>query len=189
MEAVSVDMMRGINGAATVERPAPGQEELSLMPDVAYKRCSKCESTKPTIEFSRQARASDGLSAHCKACVRATSRAWYRANRERHRASARLWEIENADKVAEARQRSKERNPEADSENSRRQRLRHPEKAKARRAVSHAVQRGKICKPEICERCEKRVESPVNMHAHHHDYSKPLEVEWLCRNCHVDRHT
>lgn len=23
---------------------------------------------------------------------------------------------------------------------------------------------------------------------HHSDYSKPLEVEWMCRRCHIDHH-
>ena len=28
----------------------------------------------------------------------------------------------------------------------------------------------------------------VRSEAHHRDYSKPLEVEWLCRPCHDDEH-
>lgn len=41
---------------------------------------------------------------------------------------------------------------------------------------------GKIIKPSNCENCgeEKRLE------AHHKDYEKPLEVEWLCKQCHVE---
>jgi hypothetical protein len=38
-------------------------------------------------------------------------------------------------------------------------------------------------KPEPCYLCgEKKV------HAHHPDYSKPLEVFWLCQRCHTKIH-
>ena len=55
---------------------------------------------------------------------------------------------------------------------------RYPEKDRARRAVKHAVKSGKLVKTP-CELCgnEKVV-------AHHDDYSKPLEVRWVCRHCH-----
>jgi hypothetical protein len=26
------------------------------------------------------------------------------------------------------------------------------------------------------------------VHAHHEDYSRPLDVTWLCQKCHVQRH-
>lgn len=38
--------------------------------------------------------------------------------------------------------------------------------------------------PEICTRCGK----PGRMVAHHSDYSKPLEVEWICHSCHAFEH-
>lgn len=34
-----------------------------------------------------------------------------------------------------------------------------------------------------CERCQRQA-----VHRHHEDYSKPLEVVYLCRSCHFQRH-
>lgn len=61
----------------------------------------------------------------------------------------------------------------------------HPEKRAAHRAVELAMDAGKITKPDICEHstdCEGRIE------AHHPDYSKPLEVRWLCIKHHKEEH-
>lgn len=50
--------------------------------------------------------------------------------------------------------------------------------------VRRAVERGAILKPDQCQNCATR----TRLHAHHEDYTKPLEVEWLCRPCHLRRH-
>lgn len=52
----------------------------------------------------------------------------------------------------------------------------------ARSLVSSALRRG-ILKKQPCEVCGKRV-----VDAHHDDYTKPLEVRWLCRTCHLQWH-
>lgn len=58
----------------------------------------------------------------------------------------------------------------------------YPEKWKARQALRNAIFRGKI-KKQLCLICnEKKVE------AHHDDYSKPLEVKWLCTIHHKTLH-
>lgn len=60
----------------------------------------------------------------------------------------------------------------------------HPDAIKAHRTLQYAVKTGKVIKPNICLKCyrEKRLS------AHHNNYSKPLEVEWLCYSCHKLRH-
>jgi len=57
-------------------------------------------------------------------------------------------------------------------------------KDRARAALRSAVYRGKIVKPSTCSRCGGKVSTPRDMHGHHADYTKPLDVEWLCQKCH-----
>jgi ribosomal protein S27AE len=61
-------------------------------------------------------------------------------------------------------------------------RKKHPEKYAAYVAVQTAVRNGIL----IAMPCEKCGSTPT--HAHHDDYSKPLDVRWLCAVCHVDEH-
>ena len=62
----------------------------------------------------------------------------------------------------------------------RQDRERHPEEVRARRFVARAVKRGQLVKPDCCARCGQS----GSIEASHDDYSKPLEVEWLCSTCH-----
>lgn len=48
--------------------------------------------------------------------------------------------------------------------------------------IRDALRDGRIVKPSNCSKCSKQ---SVRLDAHHHDYNKPLEVEWLCRKCHL----
>lgn len=51
----------------------------------------------------------------------------------------------------------------------------------ARSQVYLALKNGKLLKPERCERCNSSKRKPE---AHHPDYFKPLDVQWLCPPCH-----
>lgn len=55
-------------------------------------------------------------------------------------------------------------------------------KDRARAALRYAVRQGKI-KRGACVICHKKA-----VDGHHDDYSKPLEVIWLCRQCHAKFH-
>lgn len=53
----------------------------------------------------------------------------------------------------------------------------------ARRIATKAKRNGTIVR-KPCEHCG----SNENMNMHHEDYSRPLEVIWLCRKCHLKVH-
>jgi len=56
------------------------------------------------------------------------------------------------------------------------------EKRRAHWTVHNAIRDGRLMK-EPCEVC-----GVEKTDAHHDDYSKPLEVRWLCRKHHGERH-
>ena len=70
------------------------------------------------------------------------------------------------------------------AENQRRYRADHSlkEHHDARRSVRNALLRGDLVKG-VCEVC-----SATRVDAHHDDYSRPLDVRWLCRAHHMEVH-
>ena len=62
----------------------------------------------------------------------------------------------------------------------------HYEQEKAYRAVRTAIDRGDLVRPKRCSKCGRapKARGRAAIHAHHHDYRKPLAVEWLCAKCH-----
>lgn len=63
-------------------------------------------------------------------------------------------------------------------------RIKYPEKNAARKMVYGAIVLGILTRPQVCSQCliECKPEG------HHSDYSKPLEVIWLCKKCHIAEH-
>ena len=82
-------------------------------------------------------------------------------------------------KRAEWARNDRKKNPEKLRLVLKRSRSKHPEKSRARMAVAYASRRGLLVRGSCCV-CngDKYIE------AHHEDYSKTLEVMWLCRSCH-----
>jgi len=75
------------------------------------------------------------------------------------------------------------------TKNAERQRARLKDKGNyakhdARMAVRQALERGEMVRESNCALCN----SAEDIEAHHRDYSKKLEVIWLCRNCHAMHH-
>jgi hypothetical protein len=53
--------------------------------------------------------------------------------------------------------------------------------------VVRALKRGSLVRPDECSHCGA-VASTDPIQALHPDYSKPLDVVWLCRACHRREH-
>lgn len=130
------------------------------------KRCFKCEAEKPLDAFYKHPMMADGHLNKCKDCACKDVR--------QHR-------IKNPEKVREYdRKRANEPHRIA---LRRREYLRewdnHPDRMRARNTVSTAIRDGKLSKLP-CAFCQ----ATDGLEAHHHDYTKPLDVTWLCRPCH-----
>lgn len=63
-------------------------------------------------------------------------------------------------------------------------RLRNPEKYRVSQIVKIAIKGKKLIRPDSCSRCF----CACKPQAHHEDYSKPLDVIWLCFHCHLKAH-
>lgn len=53
------------------------------------------------------------------------------------------------------------------------------------RIYNQALYNKKLIPAKICENC---LRTDNNIHGHHFDYDKPLDVVWLCATCHIKVH-
>lgn len=123
----------------------------------------------------------------CKECVKARVRKNRADNADYYRAydRARAWLPERvlARKAHQERVKTDPDLKARDRENRARWQQRHAIKRNCHVVVGNAIRDGKLT-PQPCERCG----ADEHIHAHHEDYTKPLDVNWLCRTCHGIRH-
>ena len=135
------------------------------------KKCSQCGETKTLDSFFNEPRnRQDGRHAECKECTKAAKKRWAERNKQYTLEYARYRYYNNCEDLKrKAREWKKEVGWRAKKE---------PQKIAARKAVQYAVKVGNIVRLPCCVcGCE-----PAE--AHHPDYSKKLEVAWLCKRHH-----
>lgn len=149
------------------------RRQSQIVDGVEVWQCATCGEWKPREAFYGNKRQRCGLTSDCRPCHNAAN---VRArNRNRSRITNREYE-----------RRRRQNNPEKmralyRAANQRRVRT---ERDVARGQLNNAVRRGILQRPTTCEQCGRA----AKITAHHPDYSKPLEVEWLCYECHGTRH-
>lgn len=129
------------------------------------KKCFKCQKELPLSDFYKHKQMGDGYLGKCKTCTKKDVR--------KHR-------IENIDRIRDYDRKRGNRQTKAYRDNWK---VRYPNKYKAITLVGSAISCKRLFK-EPCEVCG----AEEKVHAHHDDYSKPLNVRWLCAAHHREWH-
>lgn len=142
------------------------------------KTCFKCQTEKPLSEFYRHPQMRDGHLNKCIECTKLDTA----ARVSTLVATSPEWRVKELRRCREksAKARANGTASPVKPETSKRWRERNPEKYRAHCIVNNAVRTGKLEKKRCW--CGKKAQ------AHHADYSKPLEVEWLCHEHHMQQH-
>lgn len=145
------------------------------------KKCFKCGQELPVEAFYRHSRMADGRLGKCKTCTKRDVRENLAARADQYRA----YEKRRASLPHRVKARAEYAKSESGKVAIRRAGRnyvdRHPLRKIANTAVSNAVRDGRLIRLP-CEVCGAKAE------AHHDDYSKPLDVRWLCKKHHVEWH-
>lgn len=133
-------------------------------------RCTRCDIWQPVANFYRSR---GRAQSECKPCHQRTS--IETRNADRHREYNRLWMRDSGygqrpEVLARERSRARAKNGTLE--------------ARVRALVHRAISLRLLAVADACARCG--LAGGVN--AHHKDYTKPLEVEWLCTGCHGVEH-
>ena len=140
--------------------------------------CKHCNTEKTDDDFY------DSNPNKCKECIKSAVRLHREKNIDRireydkqrgnkpHRVEARREYI-----ATEAGKQAKKRATDAYNK-------RYPMKYAAHVITGNAVRDGSLFKASNCSVCN----STEKIEGHHDDYTKPLEVRWLCEQCHKEWH-
>ncbi len=93
------------------------------------------------------------------------------------------YNIKNKKKQKAYRQDYNKKNKKRHAESQNKYRQHNKDKVACRIICTKAVKSGRLHR-QPCEICG----TVKNINSHHNDYSKPLEVRWLCRKHHMELH-
>ncbi len=136
------------------------------------KVCTMCGVEKPLSEYYSHPRTTLGVLGRCKVCHRSEARRVRHENIDRYRSyDIARGKLKHRMAARVERQRVKRREMGL-------------EYRTAHKKTARAIASGKLIRPDHCARCKV----DCFPQAHHDDYSKPLDVMWLCPICHAQRH-
>jgi hypothetical protein len=134
-----------------------------------FKKCFKCQCEKPLDAFYKHSMMQDGHLNKCKECTKKDTLENRQAKLEKYRQYDRM----RASMPHRVAQRS---------EINKRWFEQHPDRKRAQTKLGRALQKG-LVKKQPCIVC-----GALKSEAHHPDYSRPLDVVWMCTPHHAQTH-
>ena len=147
------------------------------------KLCRKCGEKKKECGFHLSSRATDGLQSWCKECMCAGAAEYRKRNPIKTKQYRRKYYKKNYDKIADSIARW--RKSKNGQEYRRGWQAKNREKYSAHYKLYYQIKCGNIIRPTQCSSCKNE---SSRIEGHHSDYSKPLDVMWLCKPCHYKIH-
>ena len=149
----------------------------------SMKTCICCGAQKDALQFYAHPGMADGRLNKCKECCKKHAR----ERRENKIDEIREYDRNrpNAEERAQKHREYKktERGKLAASRGNAAWSKRNRKKRYAHGVVRRALVSGRLVRQD-CQSCG----SSQNIQAHHEDYDKPIDVEWLCSKCHAAHH-
>lgn len=102
--------------------------------------------------------------------------------REQVRIRVARFRAKNPERMRQIQKRYWDKNPEKYLEKTKRYQTKFPKKLEAQKLVNLAIKKGEL-KRLPCQHCGN-----PKSEGHHVDYSKPLEIQWLCKKHHMKWH-
>ena len=131
-------------------------------------KCEYCLKEKKGSDFRTLNRS------RCKECLHQYRRIYVERKKDDIRAYYRKWYAQNG------------RNRAVDYTEAVKEWMEnHPKELIAHQKLRKAIRKGILNKPDHCSKCGRQ----TKISGHHPDYSKPLEVIWMCSSCHKLEHT
>lgn len=148
------------------------------------KTCFKCGVCKPLSEYYKHAQMADGHLNKCKTCAKADANKHRADNLETVKAYDRSRSSLSHRVAARSAYAETDAYKTSHAKSLQRYRENNPEKHAAHTAVGNAVRDGRLVPWPVCA----VPECSCIPEAHHPDYSRPLDVVWLCDLHHKGAH-
>jgi hypothetical protein len=142
--------------------------------------CKVCGVTSDVAKFY------SGVNTRCKECHKAKVRE-NRAEKADYYKTYDAYRYQHDPKVKKRHKRYAKTEAGKTSLNAAREKWlkENAEKRACHTILNNAVRDGRAMKPSACQACGA---TNCRIEGHHSDYTKPLDVKWLCRSCHVAEH-
>lgn len=148
------------------------------------KKCFKCKKEQELSMFYKHKGMSDGHLGKCKTCTKNDANKHRQENLEKVREYDRNRPNKKDRAKKQAIYHSFGKGRDIATKSNQKYRNTNPLRYKANCIVNNAIRNGRLVRPIECSCCGIKCKP----HGHHDDYSKPLDVRWLCSKCHNDFH-